>query len=316
MEDVLLWLTRRGTDEVATQLYQAQAMKDTTATQKLISTLVFANSKSVRTSTIILASFNVVAAFATATSILYDCYCTSRKYSNNEKSKYDSGRRLLEGFANQFGRKFFLWAMHPAETFPLVLASGIVVQGIVFAVAQSFGLQALMIDGCNAIAQVVFPGMSCSNDSMAMLTFSAIFLPSYILVVFGVECAIRSLRKEPFQPRGKLDVTICMAVVLAMIIATWIPTQVRKEGDKCFASLMWFVVNFGVLGLVLLCIVAVLLIFSAVTIFYRLSTHKIIDQNQRIAASRMVYYLVLTLVSSVSLHIPSTGDSLTYSRHS
>jgi len=101
MEDVLLWLTRRGTDEVATQLYQAQALKDDQATQKLISTLVFANSKSIRTSTIILASFNVLAAFATATSILYDCYCTSRRYSNSEKSKYDSGRRLLEVFANQ-----------------------------------------------------------------------------------------------------------------------------------------------------------------------------------------------------------------------
>jgi len=100
-----------------------------------------------------------------------------------------------------------------------------------------------------------------------------------------------------------------------MIIATWVPTQIWKEADKCFASLMWFVVNFGVLGLILLSVVALLMILSAVTIFYRLSTHKIIDQNQRIAASRMVYYLVLTLVGSVSLHIPSSRDSLTYSRH-
>lgn len=45
----------------------------------LISSLEFAESKSVRTSTIILASFNVLASFATAASILYDCYWASKR---------------------------------------------------------------------------------------------------------------------------------------------------------------------------------------------------------------------------------------------
>lgn len=49
------------------------------ATFNLISNLVFAESKSVRTSTIILAAFNVLAAFATASSILYDCYWASKR---------------------------------------------------------------------------------------------------------------------------------------------------------------------------------------------------------------------------------------------
>lgn len=49
------------------------------ATFNLISNLVFAESKSVRTSTIILAAFNVLASFATAASILYDCYWASKR---------------------------------------------------------------------------------------------------------------------------------------------------------------------------------------------------------------------------------------------
>jgi hypothetical protein len=49
------------------------------ATLNLISNLVFAESKSVRTSTIILAAFNVLAAFTTAGSILYDCYWASKR---------------------------------------------------------------------------------------------------------------------------------------------------------------------------------------------------------------------------------------------
>jgi hypothetical protein len=45
----------------------------------IINSLVFAESKSVRTSTIILASFNVLASFTTAASILYDCYWASKR---------------------------------------------------------------------------------------------------------------------------------------------------------------------------------------------------------------------------------------------
>jgi hypothetical protein len=45
----------------------------------IIYSLKFAESKSVRTSTIILASFNVLASFTTASSILYDCYWASKR---------------------------------------------------------------------------------------------------------------------------------------------------------------------------------------------------------------------------------------------
>ncbi|KFY39862.1 hypothetical protein V495_05724 [Pseudogymnoascus sp. VKM F-4514 (FW-929)] len=266
MVNAISWLGKRAGDAIAVEIWQAQMGVGSaqTESQKLISSLVFENSKSIRTSTIILASFNGVAAFATAFSILYDCYCTSKRYGNSSNSK-----------------KLFLWAMHPAETFPLVLALGIVVQGLIFAIAQSFGLESLMIDGCSTIAQFVFP---------------AIFLPSYIHIVFGVECAIRSLRKEPFRPRGKYDVTICLSVVVLMAIGSWIPTQISKQPNHCFASLMWFVTNFGIAGLGILSAIAFFAISSSVIIFYRLSTHKVIDQHQRIAASRVVYYLILKLV--------------------
>ncbi|KFX99266.1 hypothetical protein V490_01874 [Pseudogymnoascus sp. VKM F-3557] len=266
MVNAISWLGKRAGDAIAVEIWQAQMGVGSaqTESQKLISSLVFENSKSIRTSTIILASFNGVAAFATAFSILYDCYCTSKRYGNSLNSK-----------------KLFLWAMHPAETFPLVLALGIVVQGLIFAIAQSFGLESLMIDGCSTIAQFVFP---------------AIFLPSYIHIVFGVECAIRSLRKEPFRPRGKYDVTICLSVVVLMAIGSWIPTQISKQPNRCFASLMWFVTNFGIAGLGILSAIAFFAISSSVIIFYRLSTHKVIDQHQRIAASRVVYYLILKLV--------------------
>ena len=52
---------------------------DNAATIRLINSLVFAESKSVRTSTIILAVFNILASATTAGSILYDCYWASKR---------------------------------------------------------------------------------------------------------------------------------------------------------------------------------------------------------------------------------------------
>lgn len=122
----------------------------------------------------------------------------------------------------------------------------------------------------------------------------------YIQLVFGLECAIRSTKRLPFQPRGKYDVAICLVVVVLMLVATWIPSHLNPEPNKCFASLVWFVSSFGSEGFILLSTVVGMLIISALTIFIRLSTTQMIDQHQRIAASRMVYYIAVGIVSLVS----------------
>lgn len=132
------------------------------------------------------------------------------------------------------------------------------------------------------------------------LTNLALFIVPYLQLVFGVECALRSLRRSPFQARGKYDVTICCGVVVLMLIGTWLPSHLIPQPDTCFASLVWFVTRYGQLGLELLSVTAGLMTLSAIIIFVRLSTVSLIDEHQRIAASRMVYYLVLGIVSLVS----------------
>lgn len=121
----------------------------------------------------------------------------------------------------------------------------------------------------------------------------------FIQAVFGLECALRSLRRLPFQARGKYDVTICLVVIILMLIGSWIPTFIFKEPAVCFASLVWFVSAFGTTTFLTLLIAACLMIISAITIFARLSSVTLVDQHQRIAASRMVYYLVLGIMSLV-----------------
>ena len=74
--------------------------RNETATFFLIQNLVFAQSKSVRTSTIILAAFNVLAAFATAASILYDCYWSSKRCNPKFRASYVQFDRAIRGVAN------------------------------------------------------------------------------------------------------------------------------------------------------------------------------------------------------------------------
>jgi hypothetical protein len=54
----------------------------------LILSLDFEESKSIRTSTIILAVFNSLAALGTAFSITYDCYRASKRHNPKFKEKY------------------------------------------------------------------------------------------------------------------------------------------------------------------------------------------------------------------------------------
>lgn len=61
------------------------------STLYLIEDLIFQESKSVRTSTVILAAFNILAAFTTAASILYDCYWASKRCNPKFKSTYVFG---------------------------------------------------------------------------------------------------------------------------------------------------------------------------------------------------------------------------------
>ncbi|PMD42958.1 hypothetical protein L207DRAFT_422365 [Hyaloscypha variabilis F] len=255
---------------------QAQSNRSISAqaTKAIIDQLIFQDSESVRTSTIILAAFNILAAFATALSILYDCYWSSKRCAPKYKAT-----------------KFCISKIHPAETFPLILSIAIIVQGLVFAAVSGEGLKSLFIMDCGTIAQ---------------FTWVAIFMVPYIQLVFGLECALRSIRSLPFQARGKYDVTICLVVVVLMLIGTWLPSFF-VHSNVCFASLVWYVARYGFLGLKLLIIAGSLMILAAIIIFVRLSTVSLIDEHQRIAASRMVYYLVLGIVS-LAFVIPYFGS--------
>ena len=137
---------------------QTGSARNETATLDLIANLVFAESKSVRTSQLFwrhlmcLLPLRLHQVFCMIVIGLRNGATQSLKLRMHSKMFYWRGT-----FADSF-RKFCVSSIHPAETFPLILAIGIVIQGLAFAGIQGTGLKSLFTKGCDVIAQFMWPG--------------------------------------------------------------------------------------------------------------------------------------------------------------
>ncbi|KAI1103559.1 hypothetical protein F4804DRAFT_227935 [Jackrogersella minutella] len=258
------WQTNTSSLGYSNGVYQAAFSSNSTF--GVINQFKFLAARSIRTSTIILAVFNTVSAFATAAGIFYDCY-TSAKRSNPEGKGRVNVFRCIRG----------------PETYPFILSLGITIQGIVFAVAQSRGLDGLFIPGCSLISQFMWP---------------AIFIVPYIQLVFGLEVALRAIRSMPFLPRSKWNVPICLAIVKMLLLITGLVGFFIQPPTFCFASLFWFVAKWAEGGFVLLLMIVIILTICSIVIFLKLTRYAMIEDSERVSASRMVYYLVLAVVTN------------------
>ncbi|KAI1500552.1 hypothetical protein F5X99DRAFT_419116 [Biscogniauxia marginata] len=248
----------------STGLYQAAFTNNSTF--GVINEFKFLAARSIRTSTIILAAFNTVSAFATAAGIFFDSYMTAKR-------SYPPGK----------GRVNVFTCVRGPELYPFFLSLGITIQGIIFAVSQSRGLEGLFIPGCTLISQIVWP---------------AVFIVPYIQLVFGLEITFRALRKRAFPRRAKWDVSICLAIISTLLLITGLVSIFIRPPSFCFASLFWFVARWAEGGFVLLLGIAIILAICAVVLSLRLTRCTTIEPTQRVGASRMVYYLLLAVVSN------------------
>lgn len=87
-----LW-TRADNDVMGNNRMGGNFRFQSNSTTNLINQFRFQAAKSIRTSTIILASFNVIAAFATAVGIFWDSYLTAKRNNAKFKFRYGLGGR-------------------------------------------------------------------------------------------------------------------------------------------------------------------------------------------------------------------------------
>jgi hypothetical protein len=88
-------------------------------------------------------------------SMLLALYMVYRIWLDSWRSAAAAGRA---GGQRGLGRLAFLYRLHPAESFPLILGWAIVTQQVVFIAVQASALKDLRTDGCKAKGAVVLPG--------------------------------------------------------------------------------------------------------------------------------------------------------------
>ncbi|KAH7152400.1 hypothetical protein B0J13DRAFT_262602 [Dactylonectria estremocensis] len=242
---------------------------ETNTTSAWDNELKFAAAESVRTSIIVLAGFNAAAAFVTATGILWKTWTTTKR---NDPSWNP--------------RTSWLKVIGPAELFPFVLSCGITVQGIVFTTSQYTGLQALMVLGCTKTSQLMLP---------------AFFITPFLQVAFGMELTIRALKRRSFQPRWRWSTLICLVVVGILLLVTFVVTFVVRPPNFCFACLVWFLQHYKLACFAILIAAVVILLVQVAIISVRLLKVTNIGPAERTEASRMVYFLVVAVVTNALL---------------
>ncbi|UPX18357.1 uncharacterized protein EKO05_0008659 [Ascochyta rabiei] len=236
----------------------------TNSTRAVIASLQLAQVQTLRTMHLALGVFSLALALSTVYRILSDARRAAALQVTLRKQRFNS-----------------LQNVHPAETFSLALASGVALSQIIFVSVQGTTLHSVLSNSCRMLA---------------MITYPAIFATGYITLVFGIETALRSFKQERFAPRGKWNTILCIFTVAFFLVLTWIPTIAWPMLNRCFGSLIFFIMRYDLLTLVLLVILVSFLLLLAAIISVQLMRNAEVDPNERIAASRMCYYLLLTAV--------------------
>ncbi|KAF2855055.1 hypothetical protein T440DRAFT_514105 [Plenodomus tracheiphilus IPT5] len=249
----------------------------TNGTRRLIANLQLAQVQTLRTTHLTLGAFSLALALLTVHRILSDARRAAALQVTPRKQRFSA-----------------LHNVHPAETFPLALACGAVLQQIIFVAVQGASLRSVLSNNCRGFSMITLPAM---------------FIVGYITLVFGGEMAWRAFGKERFAPRGKWNTTICVAVVMFMLLLTWMPTIIWPMYNRCFGGLIWFTMRYDLLILVLLGVLVVSLLTLAAIVSIQLMRSPKVDAHERISASRMTYFLVVTALIYI-LVIPVEIQSL------
>lgn len=121
-----------------------------------------------------------------------------------------------------------------------------------------------------------------------------------------METTVLAFRRRAFDSFGKWTVSVCVGLVVVSLAATYAVTRVVQPPNFCFASLFWFVQRYRVACFGLFTAISGSLLLGSIITFTRLYRSSSGGVIERIAASRMVYYMCIGAVTNVSFICYST----------
>jgi len=121
-------------------------------------------------------------------------------------------------------------------------------------------------------------------------------------LVFGLEVTVRAVRSNPLRKAHKYRTLINTSFVNAFLLFTFIVGITLGDfQDRCFGSVGFRVsslkVNKGIIGLLSIFIVGFIAMAGIIVMQLMRTIH--LDASERIAASRMVYYLIASAIIQV-----------------
>ena len=122
-------------------------------------------------------------------------------------------------------------------------------------------------------------------------------------MVFGMETTFRALRRNKFPSRNRWHIPTALAVIVALTIFLWAASNVFPTRGACVTGLIWWTARYFKLAIVVSSGLLFLFITAAIIITVQLLKTVKMDRAERIAATRVVYYLVANtwiIVSSPS----------------
>jgi hypothetical protein len=131
-------------------------------------------------------------------------------------------------------------------------------------------------------------------------TWTAFFIAPFIQLIFGLELTIRITRPSIFPFRGRFNTLACLSFIGTLLLIVFSITFAVRPSEFCFASLVSFLHRYdtGIFGALLTIII--LVIAECGIICFKLHTGARIGVAERDEASRMVYYMVIAVISYVS----------------
>jgi hypothetical protein len=121
-------------------------------------------------------------------------------------------------------------------------------------------------------------------------------------LVFGLELTISALRKNPFSTRHRFAFIINIFITGLLLLITLVVAQTSGfHSKKCSGGLIFLMVSLRMNRaiLVILSLLTFLFIVMACILATKLKRTVHIDPAARISGSRMVYYLVLSVIVQV-----------------
>ena len=121
------------------------------------------------------------------------------------------------------------------------------------------------------------------------------------MLVFGMETMFRSLRRIRFSARRVWETPLCVAIIIVLTAGTWTPSYFEPMKDTCFATLIWWTERYATIGLAISSGLMFTYFLTGIIITIQLRRSINVEPEERIAATRVVCYLGLSVLIMVSM---------------